>query len=861
MVTGWDVAAEVVDRPALRDVIDGSARHPLTLLVAQAGAGKTVLLSQWARQHPELGFVWLDIDPRDNEAAHLARRIVAQLDTISEDTAHLALLAESARRSLGAPFLDALVEQLRGLGPSAIVFDDLHLLSNRALIDDVMSLVDRLPEQVRLIIATRVDLPLGWVRRRLRGDVAELRTADLAFDTADAAALLGAIAGRPISERNVELLVARTEGWAAGLQLAGLTLRNRDDDDEFVGQFGGTDRLVTDYLGEEVLNAQSGERRTRLLIASALDEINADLLTTITGDGELRPFLEDVERESLFLVPLDSRRERFRFHHLFRDLLRYRLRAEAPDVERSLLRRAAHWHLERDETDRAVEYLLRARDWEAALDVIRTRGAEIYERSEMREVIRWIGELPPRIVPERIDITLLLGVLRSLEGQLPVADGLLRQVIVNPQATAGQRMVAETILAARAQWSAHPEVSAEMARRAIAHLEGQPDVTPPDILGLTDRDSLMTLALLSEGRSCFLDGRPQQARRWLEKALASEGSRFVPWRVSTLGSLALIHAWLGRTTAAEELADEAIILAEESGLGEHPTTADAHLARALDAAERAETHRAADALREGITLADSNGRIQLLWIGHVIQARLQELNGDAAATPPLATPPGPPPALVRDRMFAARARARRLTRESDHATTETVDGGDGPAVRFERAATALTRLRPDAARPIVLAATSAHAPDAVIESVEGRILRAWLAELEGRTAASEAHLRAALELASGEQLIDPFLRAGPVVTNLLRRLPGPRDAHAQRILDCANDLIAAPSTAIAEPLTQRELEILALLPTRATNTELAERFFVSVNTIKTHTVHIYRKLDVPNRSAAILRAREVGLLP
>lgn len=860
MVTGWNVSIPVVDRPALRARLDGSLGRPLALLVAQAGAGKTVLLSQWEQHHPELQFVWIDIVEYDNDPAHLAGRLLSGLAALKPGLAALARLVRPGQAGFGELFLEALAARLGELPPAVIVFDDLHHVTNPAVIEDLVWLVDRVPSQVHLVISTRVDLPLSWIRHRLHDDVTEIRGADLAFDIADSTLLLENISGRALTQQNVGILVKRTEGWAAGLQLAALTLKRRDDTDEFVEQFSGTDRLIADYLGGEVLNAQPGPLRRALLLASGLDEMCGELLATVTGESHTRQFFETLERESLFLVPLDSHREWFRFHQLFRDLLRYHLRAEDPEAERLLLTRAARWHLERGEINRAVEYLLRAKDWDSALELIRARGAEVYERNEMRTVIGWITELPPAAVPDRLDVTLLLGVLRALEGQMVIAEDILRRVLIHPDASEGQRLVAYTMVAARAQWSSHPEASADMAAQAITLLEEHPAAITPDVLGITDRSSLMTLALLSGGRSHFLSGNLAEARRWLKRALASDGAGFVPWRVGALGSLALVEAWGGRTQLAGELAAEALGIADEGGLSVHSATADAHLAMALVAQERAEILSASRSLREGGARAAANGRTQLMWVEYLLRTRIREAQGVLQRLPP---PGGPPPSVVRDRLRAFHRRTRRLHGTLLVAQIVETDGRlDSMPVRFERVAGALTLRQPDYARALLDAAPKPSADELPIDKVERLILHAWLASVEGRTIVAQRTLAEALDRAQANELIDAFLRAGPAVIDLLQRLPGPTSDFHLRILERARIVVAVePSVELPDPLTHRELEILACLPSRSTNTELAQSFFISVNTVKTHMTHIYQKLDVPNRNNAIVRARELGLLP
>lgn len=393
MVTNRLAPPHAIDRPALRERLDEGLARPLSVVVAEAGAGKTVLVSQWLAEHPEFHSVWLDIAAIDNDPVRFFHRMLDGLAAIDPGLADLDGLVAAKRADTGVVFVDELADGMAGLPPTVIVFDDLHTLSNRRVLAELLALVDRMPDQVHLVFSSRVDLPIGW-GRRLGRFVTEIRSADLAFDGPETSELLRQISGRELSASNVDVLVRRTEGWAAGLQLAGMTLKTHDDPDRFIAQFDGTDRLVADYLGEEVLHEQSRARRALLLKLSVVDELNAELVSWLTGEPNPQLLLEELERESMFLVALDSHREWFRFHQLFRELLRYRLRAEQPGAEAVLLARAASWYREHGELSPAVEYLLRAKEWDAALDVIRARGSEIFERGEVLTVMRWIAELP-----------------------------------------------------------------------------------------------------------------------------------------------------------------------------------------------------------------------------------------------------------------------------------------------------------------------------------------------------------------------------------------------------------------------------------------------------------------------------------
>ena len=864
-VTSVTAPAHAVDRPALRRRLDGALGEPLTLIVAPAGAGKSVLLAQWADTHPDLDFVWLGLSPSDDDPVRFCQRLLQGLASVSPDIGDLAALVSLHGGGLGTPLLEALGAALEEAPETVIVLDDLHQIDNATLIADLGRLVDRLPAQVHLVLASRVDPPIAWSHHRLTRALIELRQGDLAFDEPDSALLVERITGRPLGADQVGALVQRTEGWAAGLQLAAMTLRLREDSDGFIAQLSGNDRLIADYLSEEVLQAQSEERRAFLLRVSVLDQMCAELAVGLTGEARAQYLLEELERESMFLVPLDDRREWYRFHHLFRDLLRFRLRAEDPGAESELLARAAAWHLDRGEINPAVDYLLRARRWDDALDLIMGRGSEIFERGQMATVIRWITEIPETARADRRDVSLLLAWLKGAEGQAAGAEDILRTLVANPAASPGERTCAQVLLATMAQFRSNPEVTVEMARAALDMLAELNDDPIPVVMNLSDPQSLETMALGSCGRGHFLGGRLEEAKEWMQRGLDSTGAVYSAWRIGLLGSLALVEAWGGRLDRAESLADEALGVARDVGLLVHPISADAFLAAGLVALERGQPRQAAVALREGSLRAEANRRAPLSWVGRLLSAQLLAATGHPAEAVTAMDAArrdlgAPPPPLVEQGLLALRGRLLRLSGnagESERLLRR--DPTDSPTVLGELAATELTLVHADRARKVLDAVPwTGTEPKPAVERL---LLAAWLASVEGFTDEAERSLAEAVETASDHGLVEVFVRGGPEVLRLLADHLDRPSTFGNTVAERAREATApAPGQELADPLTDREVEILSYLPSRLTNTELAEQCFVSVNTMKTHMAHIYRKLDVANRNEAIARARELGLL-
>ncbi|MFF1634167.1 LuxR C-terminal-related transcriptional regulator [Leifsonia sp. NPDC058248] len=827
----------------------------MTLLVAQAGSGKSVLLSQWADSHPDLPCVWVDLVTEDNDPAYLVRDLLSAFATVHPALSAVVRTDSFAARGLDAALLRELVAELRGKRDLIVVLDDLDHLTAPSLTADLAALIDLLPPNVHVLAASRVDPPASWSRTRLRNEVREFRQEELALSTDDASVLLAQITGGELDPESVRLLVERTEGWMAGIHLAGLSLRLRRDPAAFVADFRGSDRLVADYLTEEVLNAATEPARRSMLELSVLDRMSAELIRSLFEDDARNEFLSRMERESAFVVPLDDRREWFRFHRLFSDLLRYRMRLEDPDGEVRILSAAASWHLDRDDPATAIAYLIRARDWTRVVDIIRSQSSATFEHGDVADVVRWITALPAHVLSHETDLRLLLGILTGLGGRAAEAEDILRSVAAQQGVTPGQAACAETFLAALVQWRPHPELSFRCAERALLALGRLGSDATPDLLRLTDPSSLETIALISGGRALFLNGEFTEARAWLERGLAAKGAEYSLWRISGLGSLALLDAWLGRIPTAHSLANEALELAHELGTSDHPATADAYLARALSSLERGEPSNAVPDVHAATVRIHANRRTQLMWVVSVLESRL------AGSIVRPAESLGPPPPLVAAALAALQSRLLRLRGSAEAATRALSPLADSSDIVYERAAAALASGRHEAAKRAIELLQAQDDRDQPLSSIRRLIVTSRSARTDGRTAKSDSSLAAALSVAADVGLVEVFIDAGPDVTARIAAAGHGEQAFADRIRTRAAEATASRAADTLETrFTDRELELLALLPTHFTNAELAIRFFVSVNTIKSHMAHIYQKLDVSNRSGAIARATQLGLL-
>ncbi len=868
MALPGESVSSYVERPELLRRLDQSLRSPLTLITAQAGSGKSVLLSQWTASHPDLTIVRVNLEVGDNDPVRFIRRLLVALAAVDATFAELRSLAYTNGGGLGTPLIDGLAAMIGQQPELILAFDDVHRLSNSALLADLGRLIYELPPSAHVVLSSRVDPPFALGRYRLHQEMVEVRQGDLAFDELDSTKLLSQLTGRSLGSDQIQALQARTEGWVAGLQLAGITLKSHPNPDDFIIQFSGNDRLVADFLGEEVLQALPDDQRALLCIAAVPDQISAELLRHLTGEARAQILLDQFERDSLFLVRVDGPGTWFRFHPMFRDLLRYRFRSSDPLEKRRLLAAAAAWHIDRGQLAPAITYLLRASEWERALATIMSFGPKAFEQGEMATITAWLDQIPEGARANRVDVTLLRGIFEGITGNAVKADDVLRPVALSATASAGERACALAFLATLVQWRPGLEESlrwAELAKEALASLEGAP---VPDLLGLTNPESLEAITLAAGGRAKFFMGEFPEARRWLREAKLGKGSTYSIWRIHLLGTLGLIEAWSGRTERAVSHANEAIGVALAAGIMAHPGSSDAFLALSLASLERGERATAVDALEQGLMRATANRRTQLQWVAGSISAMLLASEGrpDDVATHLTATSRrlgAPPPPIVANRLLALQANALRSAGFPERALRIMgVEPPGVPALAFERVAAYLTIGHVnEAAKELDVWPVPEDPARTPLAAVERLTMAAWVAAARGRTADADQLVDDALALAEPHCLVDVFARAGGTVVDLLAERPDAQSGFTHRVLDRAM-AVRSPSTPkpLADPLTKRELAILAYLPTRLRNAEIAERCYLSLNTVKTHLARIYRKLGVANRNEAIVRAREFGLI-
>jgi len=893
------VRPELVSRPRLIERLNAGrlSRRKLTLISAPAGYGKTTLVTEWlnslkATGRAERPFTWLSLDENDNDPALFTTYFVAALQRIDP------AIGQATQTMLQAPqppppesLLTSLINDIAATSiPFVLVLDDYHLIHTPPIHQQLTFFLAHQPPQMHLVIVSREDPPLLLSRLRARGHTVEIRQADLRFTQKETADFLRRVMRLELSSADVTALHRRTEGWIAGLQLAALSLQGRDDVHQLVQSFTGSQRYILDYLIEEVFQRQPAGVQDFLLKTSILDRFTAPLCDAVVGVSEsanqrtdeplTRSFadsqavLEYLDRSNLFILPLDESRQWYRYHRLFADLLRQRLRTFGmPNLVPLLHKRASRWYETEGFHADAVHHALAASDWDRAATLLLDVGESMLKRGKVTTLLGWLQALPGEEVRTRPDLCLSYSWALILTGQLDAAELYLGQA---EAAACGEPCPERSRRGRRTTQDDAPLLGDVVSAQAyIARARGDDRRTielSRRALSLLPSDAFAerSVVAVNLGIAHWSSGHLTEAEQALteaDHAAQQSGNHYA--RLTALGFLGVVQAARGRLHQAAELCRQAIRSGERS-----PPGALAHNELSALLYEWNDLEAAADHLQQGIELGQRGGNVEIQIGSYRTLARVKQAQGDASAAldalqkaHQLAHDSDVPPlmharnaachvqiALAQDDIATAIRWAEQVTQDADGSPFY-------PLLGLTQARLLLAQNE-KAAVAEQLAARYEMAARAGWQFgvIEVRVLQALAAPTPNEAL---AFLADALALAEPAGCVRTFIDKGEPLAALLRE-----DAARSVAPEYVRKLLAAfphipphPHTpTLIEPLSDRELDVLHLLADGQTNQEIAQALCVSVNTVKTHLKNIYGKLGVHDRREAVARAKKLRLV-
>ena len=914
---------KAIARPRLIERLNaGLQRSPgVTLISAPAGFGKTTLVSEWIAGGGRPA-TWLSLEEADSDPARFLAYLVAASRTLARSIGGELLAAFEASQSQPPlePLLTGLLNEITATQkPFFLVLDDYHVIESRAVDNVLTFIVEHLPPQMHLVITTREDPALPLPRLRARGQLTELRASDLRFTPSEAAEFLDQVMDLNLSAEDVAALETRTEGWIAGLQLAALSLQGHRDVRDFIRAFAGDHRYVMDYLVEEVLQRQPEPVRRFLLETSILDRLNGPLCDAVTGNHPEGPGqagssarLEALQRGNFFLIPLDDRRQWYRYHHLFADVLRMHLIAEQPDQVFVLHRRASEWYEQNGSAPDAIRHALAAKDFARAASLIELATPAMNRKREEATVLAWMKALPEEIFQARPVLSILYvgalmsnGEVEGVEVHLQDAErwlGVISCRDERPKDTRpeqGRRMIVvneeefRRLPRAIAMYRAGLALARGDVPETVRYARRVLDLAPEeDHLGRGAAAALMGLAFwldgdLESGYRSFADGMAQ---------LQLAGN--ISDAVGGVLALADIRITQGRLHDAMRIYEGALQLARQHGTPALRGTADMYVGMSELEREHNDLQSATQLLLRSQEQGEHTGFPQHPYRRRVAMARLKEAQGDLDGALQLLQEAEPfyvsdffpnvrPIAALKARVWLAQGRLREAL---DWARERRLSAADDLSYLREFEHITLARI-------LLAQYKSGHSENSLHEAIgllerllkaaeeggrmgsaiEILVLKALTHQMQDDIPTALILLERALTRAEPEGYIRIFLDEGADLAQLMR------EAQARGIMpDYTGKLLAAfeaegqrnegessiPTVEnrkskvqnLIEPLTERELEILRLFKTELSGPEIARELVVALSTVRTHTKSIYSKLGVNSRRAAVRRAEELGLI-
>ncbi len=866
--------ADAVVRPRLIEKLASGHQHDgaVAVVTAPAGYGKTTLLSGWHAAHPALPVAWLTLDDADNDPFRFWSYTAVALETLAP-LIPKGTLSELAVEQLPVEtILTHFINEMTAV-PEAftLVLDDFHVITQPELLEWLAFLIRHQPPRMRLIVSSRSVPPLPLARTRAQGRLTEFTAKDLRFTQAETAAFMRQTMNLQLTEKDVDVLAARTEGWVAGLQLVGLSLQRTEATSDTIEALDGTYQYIADYFVEEVLGLLPPDVLAFLMETAFLDIFTAPLCDALTGRDDSAEIIARLEANHLFIVRQDDDRQWYRYHSLFADLLRARQKARCTEAEIAALHhRVSDWCLDHGLIEKAINHILLARDYDRALELLKRYGYILVSRGRALTVDCWIDRFPPSSRRTYPDLALIKAWACLARSQFGEVEGYLRQV---------ERHLDRGWLAETSEIRRDVRGQLQAIRATVALNLGNADAAVPlshqalDTLkpDNTEVRSVVTLDLADA--SLDRDEIPEATRLYRDALRTARPTGNAIISINAMSKLAHLQFIQGNLYAAADVYHESLQTLDRWGWKNQATTGLITSGMALLLYEWNTLNQARTYAQTALDQLKRWGHTFHIIETQILLAAIETVHGEVGRAEAYLDDASRWSKRHRERhmeRWVLEARARIALNRGDR--SEALRTYERIARRFPDAETegSLTRLH--AVRPLILNGDHARA-EAILDAwqayttrrglttqrIETKMLRAINAHAQGQLDTALATLQDALVLAEPGGFIRTFIDEGPTARDLLRmassRGIAPKD-YVARLVDAS----AADRSVPIEPLSTREDDVLRLIADQLSNREIAETLYISVNTVKTHVRRLYDKLGASSRLEAVMRAQELGLL-
>ena len=877
--------SEWITRSRLVKRLDDGLGRKLTLISAPAGFGKTTLLVDWVHQR-KMPAAWFSVDKSDNAPLQFLTYAILGLQTLKEDIgkASLTMLQSPQPPPVETILINLINDAIDFRTDFVLILDDYHLVYAQPVNDMITFLLENLPEQMHILIATRSDPSLRLLARiRSQNQMVEVRAAELSFNTQETSDLFNKSLSMNLSTRDIHQLETRTEGWIAGLQLAALSLQGRENPSGFIEKFKGDNRYIADYLAEEVLNRQPEHMRDFLLQTSILERLSGPLCDAVTRQNNSRQILITLEQTNSFLIPLDDERSWYRYHHLFTDLLRQQLRLQQGELESELHSRASKWLSKNGFKNEAVDHAFASQNNAVAARLIEEIAEIYWEHGRQSRLLRWLEKLPDELIDANPKLCIFYarelfknGFSDKAESMLKIADQLLASISMSdPEKEALQGKIAairgyESLLTGDVSRNIH------YSKQALELLPQK------DLIWRSVAASNLGFAYSIIGAGDL--AKAQQAFSDAKKICEAAGNIY--YNIFVGQCLATNMLWQGRLYEAEDILRKYLILAKDNGIFQTGTVGSLHSTLGTVLCERSEFDEGIQLINKGIELCQQGrdpvslaGCRMGLWRALMQRADfagvlrvMQDLNEQASDFQL--------PLWITNSISALNAIIWLGSGDLQAAVKWvqdrglSIDGKLGNLHELENFALvhiliAQNRLD-DADHLLRRMIEDAKACDRVIMMTDMRLQRVLIFKRKEDTAAALDELKSALSLAQTGGFTSIFVTKGMPMIELLEEFIAVNKGHrgnakaglslsfAKKLLYLIKSAIPPKMEGLVEPLSERELEVLYLIASGLRNKEIAEHLCLSPKTVEKHRSNLRKKLDLHTTLALAQYAKKRG---